>query len=93
MQEIKKYVEDNKQLLHLSAYIHRNPKELRDYKSNKQNYYWSSYQDFVEENRFNQLLRPEIILEQFKNKKEYLSFLKTSLTKLTEEEYKEQMFG
>ena len=49
-------------------------------------YEWSSYQDFIKENRWGDLLAQDIILEQFKNRYEYAKFVNTSLTKLTEEE-------
>jgi putative transposase len=80
------HIKNNKQLLHLSAYIHRNPRELKEW-FNKENIYpWSSYQDFVNKNRFEELLVPDIINGQFENKSEYDKFVKTSPTKLLEGE-------
>lgn len=72
----------NEQLLHLSAYIHRNPREISAWKNKEHLYPWSSYQDFIEKSRWGSLLVPEIILEQFKSKKEYGKFLHTSPAKL-----------
>jgi len=80
------HVEDNKQLLHLSSYIHRNPRELKEWFNKESNYQWSSYQDFVNKNRFEKLLVFDIISEQFKSKNEYNEFVKTSNTKLLKEE-------
>ena len=80
------HVEDNEQLLHLSSYIHRNPRELKEWFNKESNYQWSSYQDFVNKNRFEKLLVFDIISEQFKSKNEYNEFVKTSNTKLLKEE-------
>lgn len=75
------HVATNEQLLHLSAYIHRNPRELKEWKGREYLYPWSSYQDYIEKNRWRGLLKTDIILEQFKNRKEYKEFVKTSGTK------------
>ena len=80
------HVTDNEQLLYLSAYVHRNPRELPDWKNKEQTYPWSSYQDYVKENRWDQLLTQHIILDQFKDKKEYSDFLKSSSAKESEKE-------
>lgn len=67
------YIETNEQLLHLSRYIHLNPlignlvKKLEDYT-------WSSYLEYAE-NQGN-ICSKDIILEQFKNSKEYKQFVK-----------------
>jgi len=73
------HIEDNEQLLHLSAYIHKNPKEMGS--KDLLNYFWSSYQDYVIENRWHDFLKPNIILEQFESKDEYVDFVKTSTAK------------
>ena len=78
------HVENNKQLLHLSAYIHRNPREIKEWFKKEDIYPWSSYQDFIGVNRFEKLLVPDIINGQFENKKEYDNFVKTSPAKLSE---------
>lgn len=80
------HVEDNRQLLHLSAYIHRNPRELRDWRKKELEYIWSSYQDYVGENRWGNLLAQDMILDQFKNKQAYYDFVKTSPAKMLEAE-------
>lgn len=76
------HVKNNEQLLHLSAYIHRNPREIKQWKNKEDKYSWSSYQDYINENRWGELLKPKIILDQFSNKEEYGNFVNTSGTKL-----------
>lgn len=78
-----KHIPDNEYLMHLSAYIHRNPRELKTWKGREAEYPWSSYQDYVKENRWGGLLAQEIILDQFAGTKEsnYADFIKTSPAK------------
>ncbi|OGI66551.1 hypothetical protein A3H53_01525 [Candidatus Nomurabacteria bacterium RIFCSPLOWO2_02_FULL_40_10] len=80
------HVKNNTQLLYLSSYIHRNPREIREWLNKENIYPWSSYQDFVNKNRFEELLVFDIISEQFKNKEEYGEFAETSTAKLLKEE-------
>jgi putative transposase len=79
------HIADNQQLLHLSACIHRNPRELEPH-MDYVNYVWSSYPDFIGENRFGRLLTPEVILSQFSDQKEYCDFVLTSPAKMLEKE-------
>jgi putative transposase len=72
------HIEDNEQLLHASAYIHRNQREIKEWKNKEYNYLWSSYHDYARDNRWSELLDQEIILKQFSDKLEYISFVKTS---------------
>ncbi|MBI2099929.1 MAG: transposase [Candidatus Vogelbacteria bacterium] len=81
------HISDNNQLLHLSAYIHRNPRELKDWRGSESEYRWSSYQDYVKSNRWDTLLVREIILGQFKNGEDYHKFLGSSSAKSLEEEH------
>ncbi len=74
------HIESNEQLLHLSAYIHKNSKELKGWEDREQLFPWSSYQDY-QQNRWKELLKPDIILEQFNNFKEYQKFVETSSAK------------
>ena len=76
------HIKNNEQLLHLSAYIHRNPRELSQWKNKENKYPWSSYQDCVGENRWGELLKPKIITGQFSSPKEYQNFVENSGTKL-----------
>lgn len=80
------HIKENEQLLHLSAYIHRNPREFKQWKNKEDAYPWSSYQDYIKENRWGNLLMPGIVLDQFSNPKEYKNFIKTSPSKLSPEE-------
>lgn len=81
-------VTDNRQLLYLSAYIHRNPHELPDWKGREFEYPWSSLQDFTQANRWGGLIVPDIIVEQFEQTKNsnYADFVKSSTAKLLKEE-------
>ena len=80
------HIIDDRQLLHTSAYVHRNPREISRWFKNEDKYQWSSYQDFIGENRFDSLLMPDIVVGQFRNKAEYYEFVKTSPAKLIEGE-------
>lgn len=76
------HIEDERQLMHLSAYIHRNPREISRWFNNEDQYFWSSYQDFIGENRWGDLLLPDIIFGNFKDKEQYHKFVKTSPAKV-----------
>jgi putative transposase len=80
------HIGDDRQLLYLSAYIHRNPVGLKEWRNKEKVYTWSSCQDFVGINRFAEILKPNIIIEQFKNPDEYSKFLDTSTAKILKEE-------
>jgi len=75
------HIEDNEQLLHLSAYIHRNPREISQWRNKEDFYEWSSYQDYIHKNRWGEILKTDIILDQFDNTKEYRNFTDSSSTK------------
>lgn len=75
------HIEDNDQLLYLSAYIHRNPRELKSWKNKEHEYFWSSYKDYLGKNRWPGLLKTDIILDQFKDQNEYKTFIETSAAK------------
>ena len=75
------HVVKNFQLLHLSAYIHKNPQEMPGWEGKAEKYPWSSCQDFGIKNRWDRLIVPEIIMEQFDAKNSYQNFLKTSTAK------------
>lgn len=72
---------NNDQLLYLSTYIHRNPREIPGWKNEEFAYPWSSYQDYSKENRWNGLLKQDIVIQQFSNKNEYKDFVETSIAK------------
>lgn len=75
-------VKGNNQLLHLSAYIHRNPRGLREWRGREFNYPHSSLPDYASKNRWGKLLVPNILLEQFKDATDYKKFVETSTAKL-----------
>ncbi|MBI2065860.1 MAG: transposase [Candidatus Zambryskibacteria bacterium] len=80
------HVVNDRQLLHLSAYIHRNPREISRWFEKENQYPWSSYQDIIGLNRWDNLLLPDVLMGEFKDKKDYDKFVKTSPAKLAEEE-------
>jgi len=73
---------DNEQFLHLSSYIHKNPRELKEWKNREQHYFWSSLCDYTKQNRWGDLLHQAIIHEQF-SPAEYMQFVKSSPAKDT----------
>lgn len=75
------HIEDNDQLLYLSTYIHRNPRELPGVRNREHLYPWSSYQDYLGKNRFGGLLDPSLVLEQFKSPTKYRDFVDSSIAK------------
>lgn len=76
------HISDNDQLLNTSVYIHSNPRELKYYKGKEQLYPWSSFKDYIGENRWGDLLDGSLILGQFVNGEEYKKFVDESDTKL-----------
>jgi putative transposase len=82
------HVEDDKQLLYLSAYVHRNPRELPAWKGREFEYPWSSLQDFTQGNRWGGLIVPDIIVSQFEQtpRSNYADFVRSSTAKLLEDE-------
>lgn len=82
------HVKDDNQLLYLSAYIHRNPREIKGWKGREFEYPWSSLQDFTTANRWGGLIVPDIIVGQFEQTKEsnYADFVRSSTAKLLDEE-------
>ena len=79
----RRHIDTNNYLRHLSAYLHANPRELKKWRDNEVNYSWSSFRDYIDENRWGNFLNPEIILGQFDTGNEYHEFVvKTPLKKL-----------
>jgi len=75
------HIKDNDQLLYVSAYVHRNPRELRGWKNREEKYPWSSFSDYTTTNRWGNLIQPNIVLEQFSKKLPYRDFVNTSTAK------------
>ena len=63
-------IESNDQLLYTSAYIHKHEATI--------DYEWSSYRDYVKENRWPRLLDTSLILDQFSSAAEYHEWVKAS---------------
>jgi len=76
------HILNNEQLLYLSAYMHRNPRELIKWFKKEHKYPWSSYQDYLAKNRWDQLLKTGIVTDQFSGTKDYKKFGETSDAKL-----------
>ena len=72
------HIESDEQLIYLSAYIHRNPREIVGWKRKEHQYPWSSYQDHIQDNRWGKLLDPSIILDQFSGPSSYRKFVEKS---------------
>jgi putative transposase len=68
------FIEDDEQLMHTSAYIHKNPVELKDWKNKLEEYPWSSYQDYILTNRWGDLLSQDIILGRYLESKNFGSY-------------------
>jgi len=66
-------IESDEQLLHVSRYIHLNPL-VSGLVSNLDNYSWSSYHSYIGD-REDGLSNPELILKNFKEKKDYEKFV------------------
>jgi len=81
-------IENNEQLLYVSSYIHKNPREIKEYKNKEIKYFWSSYQDCALVNRWGKFLKHDILTGQFsgKNSDTYKNFVETSGAKEMEEE-------
>ncbi|HEY4474096.1 MAG TPA: transposase [Candidatus Paceibacterota bacterium] len=84
-----KRIQDDQQLMYLSAYIHRNPRELRQWKNKEEAYPYSSLQDYVDKNRWGNLLATDIVAGRFDAtpNSNYRDFVRTSPAKLLEEEF------
>jgi len=76
------HIGDDRQLMHTSAYIHKHPREI-GWTGREHLYPYSSYQDCIKENRFEELLVTDILTERFKDGKffSYKDFVSTSPAK------------
>lgn len=72
------HIKDDNQLLYLSAYIHRNIREIKEWTDKEHLFPWSSYQDYIGKNRWEGLLKKNIISEQFLNNEKYKLFVEKS---------------
>lgn len=65
------HVATDEQLIYLSAYVHRNPTQLKTWRRKESKYPWSSYQDFIRRNRWGDLLKTNLILGDDFQKSDY----------------------
>ncbi|OGF62028.1 hypothetical protein A2926_01550 [Candidatus Giovannonibacteria bacterium RIFCSPLOWO2_01_FULL_44_40] len=70
-----KLLDDNDYLLRAQSYVHLNPQNIKSWRGKEYKYPWSSLQDYSDNNRWGRLLQNDIILSQFKNKREYQKFV------------------
>lgn len=75
------HIENNTQLLHASAYIHKNSRDIEGWSVTYYEYPHSSLQDYINESRWDDLLKTDVILDQFKSKNDYKKFVDTSTAK------------
>jgi len=76
-------IRDDNQLSYTSAYIHKNSNELLEWRGKEHLYPWSSFQDYVGDNRWGELLKNEIIMQKFETGKDYKEFVIKSGAKET----------
>ncbi len=86
------HIDTNDQLLYTSAYIHRNPREIKEWKNKELLYRWSSFSDYACDNRWPFLLHQEPIMSQFNNKQDYSDFINSSISKLSSDELEKLNF-
>ncbi len=84
-----RHIDSNEYLNYLSAYIHLNPRELKEWRGEEVRYPWSSFQDLVLENRWGSFLNPSIVLEQFKDGHDYRNFVEETPAKELKEKLME----
>lgn len=80
-----RHVDTNRYLVYLSRYIHKNPKDMAQWKGKEFKYPWSTYQDYIMGNRWGRLLERSIILDQFKNLSEYRAYVEERISEEDEE--------
>ena len=83
------HIEDDRQLMHTSAYIHKHPSEMSGWLGREDKYPWSSYQDCIEENRFGELLLTDVITERYIKDKGISSYRKFVASSPAKERTKE----
>lgn len=70
-----RHIDNNRYLLYLSRYVHRNHNKLSNWSRKLESYPWSSYQDFIGSNRWGELLNVEPVISQFANPAEYRDYV------------------
>ncbi|MBU3942477.1 transposase, partial [Patescibacteria group bacterium] len=72
------HIENDPQLLYLSAYIHCNIRGVKKWRGKEHLFPYSSFQDYIKENRWGKLLKPDIVSDQLPNSEEYKLFVQKS---------------
>ncbi len=72
------HIKDDPQILYLSAYIHRNIREVKNWKGKEHIFSYSSFRDYLGENRWEELLKTDIIKNQFLSVEKYKLFVENS---------------
>ena len=70
-----KHLDTNEYLLRASGYIHLNPQKLHEWQTREESYPWSSYQDYIARNRWDSLIRPDVVISQFDGGDNYKRFV------------------
>lgn len=74
-----KHLNGDKYLMRALAYVHLNPKDLKGWKKKEAEYPWSSFQDYIGENRWGSLLKISFATDYFdSDKNELRHFTETS---------------
>ena len=71
-----RHISDNEYLMRALAYLHLNSKDIKGWKRKEYKYPWSSFQDYIGENRWGKLLKTDMALAYFDDdKKAYRRFV------------------
>jgi len=73
----------------LSAYLHRNPRELREWRGKESDYTFSSFPDYAKQNRWGALLMTADVLRG-ESSETYRKFVEGSSAKSIEQELREE---
>lgn len=72
-----KLINSDRQLIYTSAYIHKNPHDLSNWKGGESRYPWSSFQDYLQ-NRWGELICTDVIKNTFNSGDEYQAYVNES---------------
>jgi putative transposase len=75
------HIKNNDQLLNLSSYIHKSPKEIKAWENSYDIYPYSSFQDYTGSNRWGNFLSTKAILKHFKDQAKYKDFVDSEASK------------
>jgi putative transposase len=86
-----KHISDDRYLMHLSAYIHKNPEEISMRKGRLDEYMWSSFKDCIVANRFPSLLSVDILTNRDQSSKHSVSSYKSFVASSSAKELREEL--